>query len=340
MSTVLITGASGFLGGYIVPELLSRGHTVIGLDNYSKYGRVRRGHDDDPNYRLVEGDAADAALVRELLEGCDHFIAGAAMIGGIPYLHTFPYDLFATNERITIAACDAAIDAYRDSSLRKITVISSSLVFERTDHWPSVEGDELQIPPPLTSYGFQKLGVEVFAKAAHEQYGLPYTIVRPFNCVGMGELRAQHETEVESGTISLAMSHVVPDLVKKVLMGQDPLHLLGDGAQQRPFTYAGDFARGTVTAMEHPAALNEDFNISTPTVSTVLELAAAVWRRVHGDEPLRVESDESMRYDVQKRIPSVDKARDLLGFEATTSLEEMLDEVIPWIQDALDRGLL
>ena len=90
--------------------------------------------------------------------------------------------------------------------------------------------------------------------------------MRPFNCVGVGEARALGEVEVLSGNVKLAMSHVVPDLVQKVLKGQDPLHLLGDGTQVRHYTYGGDLARGIVTAMEHPAALNDDFNLSTAAV--------------------------------------------------------------------------
>ena len=132
--------------------------------------------------------------------------------------------------------------------------------------WPSYEGQEREIPPPLSSYGFQKLAVEYFAHAACDQYGLPYTIVRPFNCVGVGEARALGDVEVLSGNVKLAMSHVVPDLVQKVVKGQDPLHILGDGTQVRHYTYGGDLARGIAIAIEHPDALNDDFNLSTSAV--------------------------------------------------------------------------
>ena len=336
MSTVLVTGSAGFIGGYVVEELLARGHGVIGLDNYSKYGKVTRSYDGHPDYRLVEGDARDAELIGELLTGCDHLIAGAALIGGISYFHAYAYDLLATNERILAATCDAAIKAHADGALKKVTYLSSSMVFESTDRWPSREGDERKVPPPLSSYGFQKLAVEYFARAAWDQYGLPYTIVRPFNCVGVGEGRALGEVEVLSGNVKLAMSHVVPDLVQKVLKHQDPLHILGDGSQLRHYTYGGDLARGIVTAMEHPAALNEDFNISTAESTSVLELAEVIWRKIKGpDAPLRVVSDEPFEHDVAKRVPDVKKARDVLGFEATTTLDEMLDEVIPWIAQAI-----
>jgi UDP-glucose 4-epimerase len=341
--TVLVSGSAGFIGGYLVEELLSRGHTVVGIDNYSKYGQVTKSYDDHPNYRFVKGDCTDVSLMTELASECDHFIAGAALIGGISYFHAYAYDLLATNERIMAASCDAALKAYAGGKgrLQKVTYMSSSMVFESTEHWPSVEGDERKVAPPLSSYGFQKLAVEYFARAAHQQYGLPFTIVRPFNCVGIGESRAKGEHEVMSGNVQLAMSHVVPDLVQKVVKGQDPLHILGDGSQVRHYTYGGDLAKGIATCMEHPAALNEDFNISTAEGTTVRDLAEVIWRKINGpDRPLQLVSDEAYTYDVQKRVPSVEKAKQLLGFEATTTLDSMLDEVIPWIIDAVKSGTI
>jgi len=338
---VLVTGSAGFIGGYVVGELLDRGHEVVGLDNYSKYGRVERSYDDHPSYRFVEGDARDVDLLTELAVDCDHFIAGAAMIGGISYFHAYAYDLLATNERIMAASCDAAIAAHRRGRLQKVTYVSSSMVFESTDHWPSKEGDERRIPPPLSSYGFQKLAVEYYARAAWDQYQVPYTIVRPFNCVGVGEGRALGEVEVLSGNVKLAMSHVVPDLVQKTVKGQDPLRILGDGTQIRHYTYGGDLAKGIVIAMEHEAARNEDFNLSTAESTTVLELAETIWHKIKGAEvPFRYESDDPFEHDVARRIPDVSKAREVLGFEATTSLGAMLDEVIPWVTTAVREGRL
>ena len=276
----------------------------------------------------------------KLLMDCEHFIAGAALIGGISYFHTFAYDLLATNERIMAASCDAAIAAHAEGRLEKVTYMSSSMVFESTDSWPSFEGQEREVPPPISSYGFQKLAVEYFARAAHQQYGLPYTIVRPFNCVGTGEMRAKTEVEIASGNVKLAMSHVVPDLIQKIAKGQDPLHILGAGNQVRHYTYGGDLARGIIDAMEHPAALNEDFNLSTAESTTVLVLAENIWHRLNGDRPFNYVSDDPFDHDVQKRVPAVDKAREVLGFEATTTLDEMLDIVVPWVLDAMQRGAI
>jgi nucleoside-diphosphate-sugar epimerase len=335
---ILITGAAGFIGGYVVEELLNHGHEVVGLDNFSKYGPLRQASLNHPRYRFVEGDAKDVGLMRELMAGADQVIAGAARIGGISYFHEFAYDLLAENERLTAAAFDAAIDAHRRGSLKKINVISSSMVFENAEVWPTPEGEQRRCPPPSSTYGFQKLATEYYAQGAWEQYRLPYTIARPFNCVGVGERRAKCEKEILSGNVRLAMSHVVPDLVQKVLKGQDPLHLLGDGGQVRHYTYGADLARGIRLCVERPEAVNEDFNLSTDVSTTVLDLAELIWRKLRPGVPFRYVCDDPYPYDVQKRVPTVEKAARLLGYRATTTLAEVLDVVIPWIQQQLSHG--
>ena len=93
--------------------------------------------------------------------------------------------------------------------------------------------------------------------------------------------------------------------------------------------------------MESPKAINDDFNLSTAASTTVLELAELIWRKIHGpDKPFRFVSDPPFEHDVQLRVPDVRKARDVLGFEATTTLDAMLDEVIPWIREELEAGRL
>jgi UDP-glucose 4-epimerase len=335
---VLVTGAAGFICGYLVDELLRAGHEVIGVDNYSKYGPVAKSYDDHPSYRFVQGDAKDSQLLNELMEGCEQVVAAAAMIGGISYFHEFPYDLLAENERIVAATLDAAIDRHRSGSLKRVVMVSSSMVFESTSTFPTPEGAELSSPPPESTYGFQKLAAEYFTRGAHEQYGVPFTILRPFNCVGIGERKAARGAEVSSGNMKLALSHVVPDLVARALKGQDPLHIFGDGKQIRHYTYGGDLAHGIRLAMESPKAVNEDFNLSTSVSTTVAELAQLIWERVRPGRPLRLVHEEPFEHDVSRRVPAVDKARGVLGFEATTTLPQMLDEVIPWIETELSAG--
>jgi UDP-glucose 4-epimerase len=324
--------------GYLVEDLLRRGHEVVGIDNFSKYGEITRSYDNNPRYKFTRGDCKEVDLLKRLLVDCDVLVAGAAKIGGISYFHEYAYDLIAENERITAAAFDAAIWAKREARLQKILVMSSSMVFESATVFPTPEGAQITSPPPHSTYGFQKLACEYFARGAWEQYKLPYTIVRPFNCVGIGEGRALNAPTILSGNVKLAMSHVLPDIVLKILQDQDPLHILGEGNQVRHYTYGGDVARGIRMALESERALNNDFNISTAKSTNVLELAEQVWKKLKPDRKFRYISDPPFPYDVQMRVPDVTKAREVLGFEATVGLDAVLDEVIPWITEQMKLG--
>tara|TARA_R110001583_G_scaffold39728_2_gene127137 strand:+ start:1435 stop:2448 length:1014 start_codon:yes stop_codon:yes gene_type:complete len=329
---ILLTGSQGFIGSYICNELLKEGHQVVGVDNYSKYGRVVRPHDTHKNFKLYEVDVLSDkfnSVVDE--EKPNQIIAGAAMIGGISYFHKFAYDLLATNERILAQTFDAAIKGYQEGWLERIVVLSSSMVFEETTVYPTPEDEVTKCPPPSSTYGFQKLAVEYFAKGANEQYDLPYTIIRPFNCVGVGEEDSITEHAVTSGNIKLMMSHVLPDLINKILKGQDPLHVLGCGDQVRCYTNGKDLARGIRMAMESEKAINNDFNISTSQATSVLELAEVIWKILKPDTKFNYTCETGYKYDVQKRVPNTDKAKEVLGFEAEVGLEESVIEVVNYM---------
>ena len=197
MKKILLTGSQGFIGSYICNELLNKGYKVIGVDNYQKYGKISRPHDNHPNFKLyIENVLSDEFLKIVEKEQPYQIIAGAAMIGGISYFHKFAYDLLATNERILAQTFDAAIEGHKKGYLERIIVLSSSMVFEETNIYPTPEIEIKRCPPPSSTYGFQKLSSEYFAKGAWEQYGLPYSIIRPFNCVGIGEEESISEHEI------------------------------------------------------------------------------------------------------------------------------------------------
>ena len=334
MKKILLTGSQGFIGSYICNELLNNGYKVIGVDNFQKYGKITRAHDSHPNFKLYDIDVLSSNFLHVVeLEKPNMIIAGAAMIGGISYFHKFAYDLLATNERILAQTFDAAIDAHKKGYLERIIVLSSSMVFEETTIYPTPESAIKNTPPPSSTYGFQKLASEYFAKGAWEQYGLPYSIVRPFNCVGVGEDDSITEHEVTSGNIKLMMSHVLPDLVNKTLKGQDPLHILGEGNQVRCYTNGKDLARGIRLVIESEKAINEDFNISTSVATSVLELAQSIWSKINPNKDFRYNIDTPYEYDVQKRIPEVSKSKEILNFESEISLEESIDEVITYLKN-------
>ncbi|MFX0071951.1 MAG: NAD-dependent epimerase/dehydratase family protein [Candidatus Hermodarchaeota archaeon] len=340
MNSVLITGSQGFVGSYLCSEFLEADYKVYGIDNYSKYGEIERRHDIHKNFTFRNLDLTKTTdLSTELQEwNFDYIIAGAAMIGGISYFHKYAYDLLATNERILANTFDFAIKRFQLGALKRILVLSSSMVFERTNVYPTPEDEIERCAPPLSTYGFQKLASEYFCKGAWEQYQLPYTIIRPFNCIGVGEEKARGAEPVTSGEIKLLLSHVVPDLTIKILKKQDPLHILGDGKQVRHYTNGKDLARGIRIALESDKAINEDFNISHPQPTSVLELAKLIWSKIRPEKPFRYVSDKPYEYDVQYRSPDVKKAKEILGFEAKISLGESLDEIIPYYKKRLEKG--
>ena len=333
MKTVLLTGSQGFIGSYITNELLTNGYKVVGVDNFSKYGRLARPHDSNPNFKLYIMDVLNPSLISVFEETKpDYVISAAAMIGGISYFHKYAYDLLATNERINASVFDCSIQGYKKGYVKRIIALSSSMVFEEAKEYPTPESAIKSTPPPASTYGFSKLATEYFCKGAFEQYGLPYSIVRPFNCVGVGEDKALGDDVVTSGNVELMLSHVLPDLINKCLKGQDPLHILGQGNQVRCYTNGKDLARGIRIVMESEKAINNDYNISTPVATTVLELAEIIWKKINQNKPFRYISDKPFNYDVQKRIPDVSKAKNELGFESQVSLEDSVEEVISYMQ--------
>ena len=333
---VIVTGSQGFIGSYLCQELLDKGHEVVGIDNYSKYGRVLRSHDNHLQFKLLIEDISKEShnlISHPDIINADHIIAGAAMIGGISYFHKYAYDLLATNERILANTFDLAINLFKEHQLKKITVISSSLVFENTEVYPTPESQVTECSPPSSTYGFQKLSSEYFCKGAYEQYGLPYTVIRPFNCVGVGEDAALGEDVVYSGNIKMLMSHVLPDLIHKALHLQknDKMPILGNGNQIRHYTNGKDIARAIRMSLESNQTINQDFNISCPISTSVKELATLVWNKIHGCNP-QFEYCDPYEYDVQIRSPDISKAKKILDFETQIPLEDSVQEVINWME--------
>jgi len=339
---ILWTGDRGFIAGYAIQKLLNEGHEVFGVDNDWKYGPVKKSYDDFQLYHHYKFDCKDKDKLKELVmdNNIDVLVLGAAIIGGISLFHELAYDLMSENEKLTATGFDIAVDAYKDNKLKQVLAISSSMVFESANTFPSKEGDQFICPPPLSTYGFQKLAVEYFAKGARQQYDLPVTIVRPFNCVGVGEQKALIDKKILSGNVNLAMSHVVSDLIQKIFKGQNPLHILGNGNQIRHYTYGGDLANGIYKAITVPRALNDDFNLSTDKGHSVLELAKIIWDKIKPGEEFKYISDAPFLYDVQKRVPNTEKAKAILNFDAGTSLETALDEIIPWVKKAVEDDVI
>ncbi len=320
----VVTGGEGFIGRAVVARLIERGWRVRVVDDLSKPGSRSGVGARRPGAEHVQQDLADAARTAELFEGFDVCINLAARIGGIGYFHRYPADILSDNNRIYSSTFRAAVQA----RMSRMVYVSSSMVFESATRFPSRESDLGAIPPPRTAYGCSKLIGEWYCRAFWDQFRLPYTIVRPFNAYGVNEAPGDE----------VGYAHVIPDLVKKILQGQHPLELLGDGRQTRCFTHVSDIAGGIVTAVESEAAANEDFNISSPVEITILELARLLHQLCEVARPFEVRYVDGFEHDIRRRVPDVGKARRLLGWEARYRLEDKLPEVVAWLRETLEKG--
>jgi UDP-glucose 4-epimerase len=267
------------------------------------------------------GDLRDLAEARDAARGCTHVIHLAAIVGGIGNFHRLPHTLLEVNNGLYNAVFRAALE----ERVERLLYVSSSMVFENATVFPTPEDHLRDCPAPHSAYGFSKLAGEVYCRALHDEHGLPFTICRPFNAYGPGEF-----PDAEPG-----IAHVVPDLIEKVLSGQQPLEIFGSGEQTRTLTHVDDIADGIVRALQHPAAENEDFNISASDERTVAEIARTVWKAC-GRDPAEFELRHlpSFEVDVQRRWPSVEKARRLLGWEARIELREGIAGTVEWLREA------
>ncbi len=266
------------------------------------------------------GDLRQISEARKATASCSHVIHLAAMVGGIGRVHRAPHTLIEVNHEVSSAVMRAALDR----GLERFVYVSSNTVLERATVFPTPETHLLDCPPPHGADGISKLFGELAVRAAHAEHGLPFTICRPFSVYGPGELPAE-----EPG-----VAHVVPDLVAKCLRTPRPLPIFGSGAQTRMPTYVDDAADGIVAAMAAPEGLDEDFNIAGGREVSVSELASLVWEAVGNDpDALELAPAAPFASDVERSAPSVDKARERLGWTAPTPLEEGIVRTVDWLRD-------
>lgn len=313
-----ITGGAGFLGSHITDYFVEEGAEIVVIDDLSSGNKENiEHHMNKDNLEFREVDLIDTESTQESISDLDIIIHLAAEIGGIGYFHKIPADIIADNDLINRNVFEACLG----SDTERIVYFSSSMVFERAKSFPSKESDLKKTPPPKSAYGFQKLNGEYYCKAFKKQHDLDYTILRPFNAVGPRETPGEE----------VGHAHVIPDFIQKIMVEEQyPLEILGSGKQIRAFTNVNDLARGTFLATFSEEAKNEDFNLGNPDEITIKELAEKIWNLADREREIRFDRKESFSKDVQKRIPSSEKAKRLLDWEPKITLEESLKEYIAW----------
>lgn len=313
---VVVTGGAGFIGSEVVKKLLEKGYFVRVVDNLSKKESKFKG-----GYEFIKGDLTDKNVADDAFEGMDACVNLAAKIGGIGYFHKYPATILSENNKIYSSTFEAAVE----NKLKRMVYISSSMVFESATEFPSKEEDVFKIPPPISCYGFSKLIGEQYCQAFWDEYKLPFSICRPFNAYGINEYPGEE----------VGYAHVIPDLAKKILNGQYPLEILGNGEQIRCFTHVSDLAEGIIAVMESDRAVNQDFNLADPRPITVLALAKMLWKITGRKETFKVKCVLGFKFDIQKRIPDARKVEKMLKWRAKMPLEKGLAEVVEWVRKTL-----
>jgi UDP-glucose 4-epimerase len=315
VTRVLVTGGAGTIGGAVVRRLLRDGDWQVRVSDQR----------DAPAWiaescEVHTGDLLELDEARTATRGCTHVIHLAAIVGGIANFHKLPHTLLEVNTGLYNAVFRAALD----ERVERLVYVSSSMVFERATEFPTTERHLLDCPAPRSAYGFSKLAGEKYCLALHDEHRLPFTICRPFNAYGPGEM-----PDDEPG-----IAHMVPDVIRKVLAGTRPLPIFGSGERTRTLTHVDDIAEGIVSAMVHPAGENEDFNISASEERTVAEIARIIWEAC-GEDPAAFELEHrpSFEVDVQRRWPSVVKAERLLGWKARIGLREGIAGTVEWLRE-------
>ncbi|WP_445148444.1 NAD-dependent epimerase/dehydratase family protein [Baekduia sp. Peel2402] len=316
MNRVLVTGGAGTIGAAVVRRLLRDPRFEVRVSDQREAPQWMR-----EGCEVHQGDLRVLDEARKATQGCSHVIHLAAIVGGIGNFHKLPHTLTEVNNALYNGVVRAALD----HDVERFVYVSSSMVFERATEYPTTEAHIHDTPIPASAYGFSKLTGEVYVKAAHEEHGFPYTICRPFNAYGPGEM-----PEDEPG-----IAHMVPDVIKKCLALPEgaPLPIFGDGTQTRTITHIDDIADGIVVSMASEAGLHEDFNISAAEEMTVAEIARVIWEETGRDpEAFELEHLPTYPVDVVRRWPSVQKAEDLLGWKAQIGVRDGIRQTADWLR--------
>ncbi|MCP5488916.1 MAG: NAD-dependent epimerase/dehydratase family protein [Verrucomicrobia bacterium] len=313
MSSILVTGAAGFIGSHLCEALLAEGHSVTGLDAYIPYyprtikERNLTNLTTHPNFRLLELDLRRDDLA-PAVEGQEVLFHLAAMPGLMK-----SWSDFALYSTCNIEATQRLLEAVRSTGLAQFIHVSTSSVYGREATGP--ETTELS---PFSPYGLTKLAAENLCRAYEANFGLPITILRYFSVYGP---RQRPD-----------MAYTI--LIRNLLRGE-AFTLFGDGEQTRSNTYVSDCVRATMLAMKHrDQALGEVFNIGGGEIIS-LNAVIALLEELTGNQAV-IERKEARPGDQKHTAADITKARERLGYAPRMPVRQGLENQVSWVRSVLD----
>jgi UDP-glucose 4-epimerase len=312
---IVVTGGAGFIGTTLARRLVDA-NEVIAVDNLHRNSLAGTELEHHENFRFVQADVMDAEALSEIVRGASHLVHAAA-IAGVDTVRESPVRTMRVNLIGTYNALEAAL-ATQDS-IERVIEFSTSEVFGTYAYKVDEEHVTTQgsVGEARWTYAVSKLAGEHMAHAYHDELGLPTVSVRPFNVYGPGQ--------IGGGAIRA--------FIETALAGRD-LVIHGDGSQIRAWCYVDDMVEALLLVLEHPNAVGQSFNIGNArSAVTIYDLAQRIKRLTGCPGELVFEPLHYM--DVELRIPNVDKARELLGFEAKVELDEGILRTVAWYQEKL-----
>ncbi len=309
---ILLTGGAGFIGSHLIERLVDANEIVV-LDTFHRDALTASGLAEHPSLQVIQGDVRDRDAVRRALEGCDAVIH-LASVAGVDTVIRAPV---RTMEVGLIGTTNVLQESVKTGRIRRFIDLSTSEVFGRYAYKVS-EGDVTElgvVGEARWTYAVAKLATEHLAMCYHREQGLPAVSVRPFNVYG--------PRQVGEGAVH--------NFILRALAG-DPLSIHNDGSQIRAWCYIDDLVDGLLLCLTHPKAVGQVFNIGNPTSTvTIYGLAKEIVRIAQSSSEIRFVPWDFP--DVELRIPSIHKARNLLGYQPKVDLEDGLARTIDWYRN-------
>lgn len=307
---IFITGGAGFIGSTLIGKLIEN-NEIVAFDNLDRNSLKSKPFQEHPNLKLIKGNVLDREHLIDASQGAQLFVHAAA-IAGIDNTVQSPVRTMTVNMLGTANALEAA---QKTGTVERFLEFSTSEVFgNRAYRVEEVDSTTTgAVGEARWTYAVSKLAGEHLTHAYYREFKLPTVTIRPFNVYGPGQ--------IGEGAISI--------MIRKALNNED-IYIFGDGSQIRAWCYVDDMINALMLSLTHPDAVGESFNIGNArAITTIYGLAETICRVLNSNS--KIIFKDALSADIELRIPKVDKARSLIGFESTVDLEEGLKRTGEWV---------